>query len=269
MIYPYFSEIENSGAEFFIHHILTGHIKTDVHQHTSAQLIYGEGGILHIFVEEKHWYLPARCFMWIPANVPHYVFTQSPKVSLYNFYFKTVDKENPFFKEINIYSVSNLLREMIHYTKFWNGNIYQTDYSKYIFLKALMEVLPNEKSLEGAFAVQHPFPKEEILMKISEYLNANLDKSLSIEETAREFGMSERTLSRKFKESLGMNYVRFVRSLRITKALEMIQEEKYNMYEIAMQVGYHSLSAFSNIFKKVLGVSPTEYTQRLKQQNET
>jgi AraC-like DNA-binding protein len=41
-------------------------------------------------------------------------------------------------------------------------------------------------------------------------------------------------------------------------------EEKYNMYEIAMMVGYNSLSSFSNIFKKVIGIPPTEYLHKLK-----
>lgn len=79
--------------------------------------------------------------------------------------------------------------------------------------------------------------------------------------------MSTRTLSRKFKEILGMNYVRFLRALRITRSLELMIEGKYNMYEIAMMVGYNSLSSFSNIFKKVIGIPPTEYQQKLKGQD--
>lgn len=58
---------------------------------------------------------------------------------------------------------------------------------------------------------------------------------------------------------MGMNYVRFLRSLRITKSLELIAEDKYNMHEIAMLVGYGSLSTFSNIFFKILQMRPTEY----------
>ncbi|MEF9478075.1 helix-turn-helix transcriptional regulator [Chryseobacterium sp. 1B4] len=76
--------------------------------------------------------------------------------------------------------------------------------------------------------------------------------------------MSTRTLSRKFKEILGMNYVRFLRALRITRSLELMLEGKYNMYEIAMMVGYNSLSSFSNIFKKVIGIAPTEYQHKLR-----
>ena len=91
----------------------------------------------------------------------------------------------------------------------------------------------------------------------------NIEKNYTIDEVAQQFGLSTRTLSRKFKDNMGINYVRFLRALRITKSLELIAENKYNMYEIAMLVGYNSLSSFSNIFQKVSGIRPTEYTQLL------
>jgi AraC-like DNA-binding protein len=185
-------------------------------------------------------------------------------VFLYNFYFKKEENENGFFDEINIYSVSHLLREMILYTKDWDGKITKNDGVKYDFLKALKGILPEKRDKKLAFPVQHPFPNDEMLLKVAQYIHANLEKPLSIDSTAKEFGMSTRTLSRKFKEILGMNYVRFLRALRITRSLELMLEGKYNMYEIAMMVGYNSLSSFSNIFKKVIGVAPTDYLQKLK-----
>ena len=260
----HFTQVEEKDAEFYIYHVLTGNVTTEIHYHSSAQLVYAEGGIVHIFTDLKHWYLPARCFMWIPAGTPHYIFSNSPKVYLYNFYLKKEEGESGFFDEINIYAVDNLLREMILHTKDWDGKITKNDSSKYYFLKALKGILPEKRDKQLAFPVQQPFPKDENLLKIARYIHTNLEKPLTIESTAKEFGMSTRTLSRKFKEILGMNYVRFLRSLRITRSLELMLEDKYNMYEIAMMVGYNSLSSFSNIFKKVIGVAPTEYQQKLK-----
>ncbi|MDH6253990.1 AraC-like DNA-binding protein [Chryseobacterium sp. H1D6B] len=261
----HFKAVEEEDAEIYVYHVLTGNIKTEKHNHGSAQLVYAEGGIVHIFTEFKHWYLPARCFMWIPAGIPHYILTSSPKVDLYNFYFKKEEGENDFFDEINIYSVSHLLREMILYTKEWDGKITKNDGANYYFLKALKGILPEKRDKKLAFPVQHPFPKDETLLKVAKYIHANLEKNLPIESTAKEFGMSTRTLSRKFKEILGMNYIRFLRALRITRSLELMLEGKYNMYEIAMMVGYNSLSSFSTIFKKVIGIPPSEYEQRLKE----
>lgn len=260
---PKFEEINDDHVEFYINHFKIEKIKSLEHQHKKAQLLYAEGGIVHVFTNEKHWYLPARCFMIIPANIKHSLLSFSTNIQLFNFYFDIKEDDDEFYKKKNIYFANDLLREMIFFTKKWNGKI-EPDSTAYDFLKAIKSVLPELTKKEIPFPIQHPFPKDEKLIEIAKFLNKNLDKNYTFEEIAKEFGMSSRTLSRKFKNNLGMNYVRFLRSLRMTKSLELIAENKYNMYEVAMLVGYNSLSTFSNVFQKVLNMRPTEYQQMIQ-----
>lgn len=259
----YFDDVDKPTVDFYIQNVHVDIVETAVHQHKKSQLLYAEGGIVHVFINDRHWYLPARCFMWIPANTPHSILTYSKSSSLYNFYFKTCTKEDSFYNETNIYFANDLLREMFLFTKNWNGIISEDDRAKYDFLRAIKSILPEMDSNKLPISIQHPFPKDKKLLEIGRFLMKNIDKNYTIEEIARLFGMSNRTLSRKFKENLGMNYVRFLRSLRVSKSLELIAENQYNMYEIAMMIGYNSLSAYSNIFYKVVGVRPTEYAHML------
>lgn len=263
----FFNEVDKSTVHYYVQHAHLDAIGTKIHQHKKHQLLYAEGGIVHIFVNDKHWYLPARCFMWIPANTPHSILTNSKTGDLYNFYFKTEAKENDYYSITNIYYAGDLLREMILYTKNWSGSIPQKDHAKYDFIKAIKSILPEMESNKLPVFIQHPYPKDQKLIEIAQFLMKNLDKNYSIEEIAQHFGLSARTLSRKFKDNMGMNYVRFLRSLRITKSLELIAENNYNMYEIAMLVGYNSLSSFSNVFQKVAGIRPTEYAQLIHTKN--
>lgn len=260
---PHLEEINNQNVDFFINHFRVEKIESLEHQHNKTQLLYAEGGIVHIFTNEKHWYLPARCFMIIPANIKHSLLSFSTNIQLYNFYFDVKPEDDEFFRKKNIYFASDLLREMFIFTRQWTGNIQASTYA-YDFLKAIKSILPEINKKEIPFPIQHPFPKDEKLIEIARFLNQNIEKNYTLEEIAHEFGMSSRTLSRKFKNNLGMNYVRFLRSLRMTKSLELIAENKYNMYEIAMLVGYNSLSTFSNIFFKVLNMRPTEYQQMIQ-----
>lgn len=260
----FFDEVDKSSIHFFIQHANLDMIGTKVHQHKKAQLLYAEGGIVHIFVNDKHWYLPARCFMWIPANTPHSILTNSKSGDLYNFYFKTEEKENDYYSTSNVYYAGDLLREMFLFTKNWSGSISQKEPAKYDFVKAIKSILPEMESNRLPIFIQHPYPKDEKLIEIAKFLMKNIEKNYSIEEIAQLFGLSTRTLSRKFKDNMGINYVRFLRSLRITKSLELIAENKYNMYEIAMLVGYNSLSSFSNVFYKVAKIRPTEYAQLIQ-----
>lgn len=263
MLQNFLKNINNKKTDFYIHHVYLETVETDIHQHNKAQLLYAEGGIVHIFINQKHWYLPARCFMWIPANVEHSILSYSKKGDLYNFYFKQVPNENEFYNIPNIYYAGDLLREMFLFTKNWNGTIDKNDSAKYDLIKAIKSILPEMESNKLPISIQHPFPKDQKLIEIAKFLIDNIEKNYTIEDIAKIFGISARTLSRKFKDNLGMNYVRFLRSLRITKSLELIADNKYNMYEIAMLVGYNSLSSFSNIFLKVTGIRPTEFAQMI------
>jgi len=261
----YFKNLDQNNIEFYIHHLNLQDVEAKTHSHKKSQLLYAEGGIVHIFTDQRHWYLPARCYMWIPANTKHSIVTFSKSGELHNLYFNIDVNDNAFYKEPNIYFADDLLREMFLYTKKWEGEISEPNSTQYHFLKAIKSILPEMESSKIPISIQHPYPKDPKLFEIAKFLMLNIDKNYTIEEIAKIFGVSARTLSRKFKENLGMSYVRFLRSLRITKSLELIIENKYNMYEIAMLVGYNSLSSFSTIFLKVCGIRPTDYAKKIHQ----
>src|SRR5690606_2704368 len=126
-----------------------------------------------------------------------------------------------FYQTPNIFMVNDLLREMILFTKNWNGGINANDSLKLHFMQAIKAILPEVSHPVAAFPVQHPYPKDQRLLEIAQYLNQNLDDHLPIEKVANKFGFSSRTLSRLFSESLGMSYVKFLRAIRISKALEL------------------------------------------------
>ena len=256
-------QINLPEIEVYVNHMHLGTMETKFHSHSKGQLLYAEGGIVHIFIKEKHWYLPARCFMWIPSNTQHKILIVSKQVTLYNFYYNDEDAENNFFKHTNIYFANDLMRAMILHTASWFGPISTQEKSKYYFLKALKENLPLVESTKLPLMIQHPFPRDPKLLEIAIFLNSNIETSYTIEDIASKFGLSTRTLSRKFKEDLGMNYVRFLRALRITKAFQLIADQQYSIYEIALMVGYSSIASFSNIFYKIAGIRPTDYQKLL------
>lgn len=153
---------------------------------------------------------------------------------------------------------------MILYTEKWSGIIAREHAAKYYFLKALVKNLPEFESTKLPVMMQYPYPKDETLQSIANFLHTHVGKNYTLDEIAKIFNISTRTLSRKFKDQLGMNYVRFARSIRITHAFEMIAEKKYTMQQIADQVGYSSLPAFSNIFYKIAGIRPSEYAKLIQ-----
>jgi AraC-like DNA-binding protein len=66
-------------------------------------------------------------------------------------------------------------------------------------------------------------------------------------------------LSEKFKEAVGINFVRYVARARYEKAAALLGNGDLRVSEIAFAAGFQSLSQFNRVFKKFSGKSPSEY----------
>lgn len=90
-------------------------------------------------------------------------------------------------------------------------------------------------------------------------LRKNLAEPLSLEEIGREVGCSAFHLSRTFSREMGMSIPQYLRRLRMERAGELLRSGKYNVTEAALEVGYSSLSHFSQAFCQTMGCCPGLY----------
>jgi len=86
-----------------------------------------------------------------------------------------------------------------------------------------------------------------------------LHENLSLESTAKLFGMSVRSLTRLFQTKLHITFIQYIKMLRIIRAMELIKTTGLNMTEIAYEVGYSNISAFSNNFLQLTNMRPSEF----------
>lgn len=93
-------------------------------------------------------------------------------------------------------------------------------------------------------------------------LEARLDEAFDLNRLAAEVGCSSSYLSRTFSATTGMTITQYVRKRRIEKAAEMLVTGRYNVSEVAVEVGYQSLSHFSKAFQQVKGCLPSKYEAR-------
>lgn len=87
------------------------------------------------------------------------------------------------------------------------------------------------------------------------------DADISITSIATELGVSEGHLSHIFKKETGYTVINYLTQFRIHAAMELLQDCKYKVYQVAEQVGYRDVSYFSSTFKKFTGVSPSDYQE--------
>jgi len=90
-------------------------------------------------------------------------------------------------------------------------------------------------------------------------LRRNLAEPPTLEEIGREAGCSPFYLSRTFSRETGMTIPQYLRKLRMERAAELLKSGKCNVTEAAMEVGYSSLSHFSQAFCQTMGCCPALY----------
>lgn len=89
-------------------------------------------------------------------------------------------------------------------------------------------------------------------------------EDLSLTGLSDKFQLSEAYISQFFKEQTGTNFFEYLESLRMENAMKFLKETGAPIQEIAAKVGYHSASTFRRAFKRVHGISPTDYRNSLE-----
>ena len=103
---------------------------------------------------------------------------------------------------------------------------------------------------------------DELVLQLQHWLQQNYAENQSIAELADKIQMSERTLLRRFQKATGFKPTEYVQSLRVGKAREALAFSTDTVNEIAWKVGYEDPSAFRKVFRKIIGVSPSDYRRR-------
>ncbi len=85
---------------------------------------------------------------------------------------------------------------------------------------------------------------------------------ISLDSLSREVDVSSYYLSRLFREETGETFMEYLTNLRINKAKELINNTDKTMKDICFEVGYNDPNYFSRMFKKNVGITPTEYRER-------
>lgn len=101
--------------------------------------------------------------------------------------------------------------------------------------------------------------KHHIVTQVKKYINDNLEKKVSLHETANLHNISSSYLSLIFKKDCNIGFSEYANLMKINKAKELLTKENYKVYEVADILGFESAFYFSKVFKKITGYSPKDY----------
>jgi transcriptional regulator GlxA family with amidase domain len=111
----------------------------------------------------------------------------------------------------------------------------------------------------GYFEQDHSRHPDEEIIQVQIWLQDNYYRSVSFMHLAERFGMSVRTLNRRFKIATDQSPLQYLQEIRINTARDLLKTSNLSINEIAEKVGYQDGGYFTSLFKKQLATTPKEY----------
>lgn len=128
--------------------------------------------------------------------------------------------------------------------------------------RALVIDMPRSSQIPFAGEIASDLHADEPILKAQDWLKANHKRDIHFDDVAKRFGMSPRNFARRFKAATGQAPLAYLQSLRIAMAKRLFEEGAGSVQEVSAAVGYDDLIFFRNLFKRHVGVSPSQYRQR-------
>jgi DNA-binding response OmpR family regulator len=147
-----------------------------------------------------------------------------------------------------------------------------------LLLSRINNLIDSRKKLRQKFGNGNDFSPRKVAVnsidemffkKTMHIIEENLsDTGFGPTELTNKLGLSRAQLYRKIKALTNQSVADFIRTMKLNKAAGMLLENKYNINEVAHEVGFTEQSNFTRDFKQQFGQNPTNYISKRKNKNE-
>lgn len=104
--------------------------------------------------------------------------------------------------------------------------------------------------------------EQKFLRSIQEYVSANLNHNITLDDIAEVVCLSPSTLYKKMKEYADISPMEYVMKMRLHRAVELLKDDSVSVQEVASAVGFNTHSFFSECFKREFGMTPRQWRLR-------
>jgi transcriptional regulator GlxA family with amidase domain len=131
-------------------------------------------------------------------------------------------------------------------------------------LTAKFFVLDIDRNSQSPF---HIFKGQKVhndpdIVKVQEYIEANYQDKITVNELCRKFGIARRTFERRFKKATHNTVLEYWQRVKIEAAKRQLEIGRKTVGEVMYEVGYNDTKAFRDIFRKVTSMSPVDYRSK-------
>jgi AraC-like DNA-binding protein len=245
------------GIHLVARHYRKG-VRLDLHMHREAQLVYAAKGTMQVTTPKGRWLVPPDRAVWVPARLAHAIDVLAD-IEMRTLYFDLAWlRREPRSKSLTsefVVRVSRLLHETI--LALFDGR----DDPERTGLLVELAVLELHHAEDSTTFI--PLPHEPRCRRAADIVLGDPTQSHEIETLARAVGTSARTLSRLFASETQLSFKSWCQRARIASAIERLtMQANVSIKQLAADLGYASVPAFSHAFRQVTGKTPTEFAEK-------
>ena len=258
--------IQNGGQSFQI----------PVHWHDELEIIYVKSGFLTVNISGENYIgKPGDAFVVSPGNL-HFMGSQTGTVDYFTFLFplkyiafRTDDMlDDKLIEPLNSghLMISPEIKDTVKEQCEQLARVYAAEIDKseskitsQIRKKIVLLQFIHELWKKGFIVENDTTGRNTVEKEMVSYIQQNYTGKILLREFGEQFHLSEKYISRYFKEHFHITLSQYVTYLRLEHAKQMLQETDISVTEVAMQSGYQNVSYFIRSFKKTYGVSPLKY----------
>jgi len=222
------------------------------HTHPWAQVAYSHNSVLRVQAGDTAWVVPPSRAIWIPPGIEHEVWVV--EAAFLRTLYADPSVVTGTLAQCRVMEVSPLLRELIAAMDVHQPLSAARE-------QALATLILDELRRSAPLPLDLPMPADKRLRALCERVMADPGTSLTFDALARDVGASARTLARHFRDELGVSFSQWRQQAVLASAIPMMSQGM-PLSRVAMALGYNSQSAFSAMFRRAFGQSPSAFLHR-------
>jgi len=245
------------------------------HFHLNIELIYVLEGELVLSIEDENFTMKRDDFIVINTNRKHsYVSTNEVLVAFIHINFREM------YRYINVNKVTfscnstsdhsdeyNKLKKVLYqiFNQYFNKNGKGAVYLNSLYYE-MLDLLINNFAIEKS-NTNYKYTENDKDTRVSEIINfiyANYQREISLDELSQQLFLSTAYLSKYFKKKLGMNYKDYLNNIRLDYAVSEMKFSNKSILYIALDNGFPNTAAFNKVFKEKYHMTPSTYMKSIQ-----
>ena len=238
------------------------HIQSDI------EFIIVTEGALQCLIDGKNSIVPAGSVMCIESYLPHMFFDTMPYVcNVIEFSPDLLpslrEKLNNAYPAERILELPGVVMDYLLYVLPQQGefseDLDKIDTYNEDLIRMIGMMLGREFLMRSTF-VQHEKARDKVYLEAVRIISQHFCEPISLQTVSQELGIRRETLCRKFQEAEHMSFNAYLGYVRVCHTVDLLSRG-YACADAAMAAGFGSICSFNRAFKKIIGMTPTEFKQ--------